>query len=188
MRVEGHLLREPGERPLPAEMLERASRPRGRPPADYRPVVRSARDVERLRRHGVPLFLLTPEWVSRSGYPVQFRPWLAVSAALASRVSSQFRLLPVQDADSLRAPGVVELIAWLLRFDPIAARVVAVRNRDRLDPHELYRRVRNEGLERAATKIRLQELSPAIPRIGDSLPAEELRWMERNNPALEPAT
>lgn len=100
-----------------------------------------------------------------------------------SILSSDYRTLPVKDPDALREPGVVELVTFLLRFDPLAARVVAKRNRATLDPHELYRRVRNEGLERQATKVRLQQFARAIPLVGTPLPSEELRWIERNNPA-----
>jgi hypothetical protein len=184
MQLETRLFREPGERPLPAEMAGQPARGRGRPRLEYRPFVRTASDVARLRRRHVPVVLLTSEWVTRSGYPVTFRPWLVVPGRLASQLRSEYRTLPVRDEDALADPGVIELVTFLLRFDPLAARVVAVRNRRHLNPHELYRRVRNEGLERPATKVRLQELSPAIPRVGPSLPAEELQWIERNNPAV----
>ncbi|HXW67591.1 MAG TPA: hypothetical protein VEL82_06945 [Thermoplasmata archaeon] len=184
MKVEASLLRETGERPLPASMRVPVRRGRGRPRAEYRARVRSAADVDVLRRHRVPALLVTPEWVSESGYPVRFRPWLALPEAIADKVSSDFRVLPVKDGDGLREPGLVELIALLLRFDPLAARVVARKNRRTIDPHELYRRVRNEGLERAATKVRLQEFAPGLPTVGRPLPREELRWLERNNPSL----
>lgn len=183
MRFEGRLLREPGEHTLPAAMRTRVARRRGRPRAEYRPRVRSPGDVARLRRHRVPAFLLTSEWVTRSGYPVAFQPWLLLPEPLSSQVDSGFRVLPVKDPDSLRSPGPAELVAFLLRFDPLAARVVAKRNSATLDPNELYRRVRNEGLERSATKVRLQEFAPAIPVDGPSLPSEELEWIELNNPA-----
>lgn len=184
MRVEARLLREPGEHLFPPEMSVTLPKSRGRPRAEYRPHVRSVRDAERLRRHRIPTFLLTPEWVTRSGYPVNFRPWLLVSERLLPQITSEFRILPIKDEDSLRNPGPVELVTFLLRFDPLAARVVAQRNRGKIDPHELYRRVRNEGLERPATKVRLQEFAPAIPKIGPPLPAEELEWIEQNNPEV----
>lgn len=187
MRVESVLLREPGERPLPQELRERRSKTRGRPREEYRPRVRSARDVERLRHHRVPAFLLTPERVSAWGYPVRFRPWLAVPDTLAGQFSSEFRILPVRDEESLRDPGLVEIVTFLLRFDPLAARLLAWRNRRRIDANELYRRIRNEGLERAATRVRLQEVVPALPKVGPSLSKSELRWIERNNPPLEEA-
>lgn len=184
MKLEGSLVREPGERPLPREMRLLPPRSRGRPRAEYRPRVRTAGDVDRLRRHRVPAYLLTSEWVSEHGYPVRFAPWLAVPEELSGKIASDFRLLPVRDGDALRAPGFPELLTLLLRFDPLAARVVAVRNRDKIDPHELYRRVRNEGLERAATKVRFQEFSPALPKVGSPLPKDELDWIVRNNPPL----
>ena len=183
MQVESLLLREPGEHPLPAAMLAQVRRIRGRPRAQYRPRVRSAGDVERLRRHHLPAVLLTSEWVTKSGYPVTFRPWLVVPERIARQISSEFRTLPIKDEEALRDPGMVELVTFLLRFDPLAARVVATRNRAALDPNELYRRVRNEGVERPATKVRLQEFAPAIPLVGESLPPEELQWIEENNPA-----
>lgn len=184
MRLVSVLLREAGERTLPPQTLVPNRRARGRPRREYHPRVRTAEDVDCLRRHRVPAVLVTPEWVTRSGYPVDFRPWLAVSERLADSFVSDYRILPVKDEDALRDPQIPELVTFLLRFDPLAARVVAVRNRRRLDPHELYRRIRNEGLERAATKVRLQEFSPALPTVGEALPREELRWIERNNPPL----
>jgi hypothetical protein len=183
MRLEMRLLRERGEHPLPREIAVPTARKRGRPRAEYRPRVRTQRDVDRLRRHRVPIHLLTSDEVRRAGYPVSFQPWLVVPERLADQFASDFRTLPVKDDGSLEKPGIVELVTFLLRFDPLAARVVARRNPRELDPYELYRRVRNEGLERQATKVRLQQFSPRIPRVGDSLPAEELRWIERNNPA-----
>jgi hypothetical protein len=185
MKLEAVLFRELGEKPLPSETFVRVVRGRGRPKVELRPRVRSSEDIERLRHHHVPAFLLTSEHITRLGYPVRFQPWLVVPEELAGKFTSEFRILPVKDGESLREPGVVELVAMLLRFDPLAARVVAKRNRTKLDPNELYRRVRNEGLERAATKVRLQEFAPAIPKVGTALPRDELRWIERNNPALE---
>jgi hypothetical protein len=188
VKLEVSLLREPGEHPFPRDMVSPEARSRGRPRREYRPRVRSTGDVDRLRRHRIPAFLLTSEWVTESGYPVRFRPWLALPESIAPKVSSEYRILPVRDADALQSPGVVELVTMLLKFDPLAARLVAKHNRGRLDRHELYRRVRNEGVERAATKVRLQEFAPAIPTVGTPLPREELRWIERNNaPASEAA-
>jgi hypothetical protein len=188
MKLESSLFREPGERPLPREMVSPTAKSRGRPRKEYRPRIRSAGDVDLLRRRHVPALLLTSEWVTKAGYPVRFRPWLALPEELSTKVSSEYRILPVKDEEALRDPGIVELVTLLLRFDPLAARVVARRNRLKLDPNELYRRIRNEGLERPATKVRLQEFARALPVVGSPLPREELRWIERNNPALTEPT
>ncbi|MCI4348796.1 MAG: hypothetical protein L3J93_01055 [Thermoplasmata archaeon] len=184
MKLETGIVREAGEHALPRTMTAPVRRGPGRPKMRYRPVIRSAKDVDRLRRRRIPVFLLTQEWVTRCGYPVRFQPWLAIPETLAGSVDSAFRLLPVRDADALREPGLPELVAFLLRTDPLAARAVATRNRRALDRHELYRRVRNEGLERPATRIRLQQLAPSLPRIGEPLPLEDLQWVDENNPPL----
>jgi len=185
MWLHGSVLRSPGERPLPRSLLRPATRPRGRPRIEYLPQVRSEEDATVLRRHGVPTFLLTSDWVTRLGYPVTFRPWLVVGERIVEQVSTPFRVLPVRDEEAVLHPGPVEVVGFLLRFDPLAARIVAVRNRRGIDPYELYRRVRNEGLEGPARRVRLQELSPAIPRVGTAISRRELDWVERNNPPLE---
>jgi hypothetical protein len=184
MRLEASVVRGPGERTPPAALLRPATRHRGRPRVEYCPTVQSPQDAEALRRRGLPVHLLTSEWVSQHGYPVEFRPWLVVPEHIVGKVSSAFRILPVLDEDAVRNPGLEEMIAFLLHFDSIAARLVAVRNRRMLDPHELYRRIRNEGVDSSATRVRLQEFSPAIPRVGTSISRRELAWLEKNNPPL----
>lgn len=134
------------------------------------------------------MFLVTDEWVSQSRYPVRFDPWLAVPESLAGSFESSYRILGIRDEDALRRPGLEELVTWLLRFDPLAARAVALRNRSQISQLELYRRVRNEGLEAPATRVRLQQVVPAIPKVGPSLPARDLAWADKNNPELRPAT
>ncbi|MCI4363014.1 MAG: hypothetical protein L3K13_01730 [Thermoplasmata archaeon] len=128
---------------------------------------------------------MTDEWVTQSRYPVRFDPWLAVPESIAGSFDSAYRILRIRDEDALRRPGLAELVTWLLRFDPLAARAVALRNRDAIPALELYRRIRNEGLEGPATKVRLQQLMPSIPRVGPSLPAKDLAWADRNNPELK---
>lgn len=184
MRIEGSLIRDARERPLPAHMRSATLVRRGRPRVRFRPVVRSPEDVRSLRHHGVPVFLVTDEWVSQNRYPVQFEPWLAVPESIAESFDTAYRILRVRDEDALRRPGLAELVTWLLRFDPLAARAVALRNRTAISGLELYRRIRNEGLEGPATRVRLQQLMPEIPRVGQPLPAKDLQWADRNNPEL----
>lgn len=184
MYLEATVRRQPGERVPPVGLLRPAIRHRGRPRVEYQPTVRTVEDATALRRHGVPVHVLTSDWVSRHGYPVEFRPWLVVPERIVARVTSVFRILPVRDEDAVREAGLEEMIAFLLRFDPIAARLVAARNRRTLDANELYRRIRNEGVEGPATRMRLQEFAPAIPRIGASISRSELAWLEKNNPPL----
>jgi hypothetical protein len=184
VRLGSTLLRTPGEHPPPNDLLRPAVRRRGRPRVEYVATIRTPEDAISLRRRGLPVYVLTSDWVSRHGYPVEFRPWLVVPERIANKVTSAFRILPVRDEDAVRDPGLEETVTFLLRFDPVAARLVAVRNRRNLDAHELYRRVRNEGVEAAATRVRLQEFSPAIPRVGSSISRSELAWLEKNNPPL----
>ncbi|HLM69951.1 MAG TPA: hypothetical protein VK423_01015 [Thermoplasmata archaeon] len=182
MRLETTLFREAGEHPLPRAVAVPVPKPKGRPRVGYLPRVQSVEDVERWRRRGLPLALLTSDWVTQNGYPEKFRPLLFVYADLANQVQSRYRVVPVRDRDALREPGFEEFVTFLLKVDTLAARAVVLRNQGKYNPSELYRRVRNEGLERLATKVRLQEFVPGLPVVGEQLPEADLAWVERNNP------
>ena len=138
MRLESALFREPGEHPLPRGMLTPAPKSRGRPREESHPQVQSPRDVELLRRRGVPLALLTSDWVTENGYPEKFRPLLFVYADLAKQVQSCYRVVPVRDRDALRQPGFEEFVTFLLKVDTLAARAVVLRNQGKYNPRELY--------------------------------------------------
>jgi len=185
MRLETTVHRNAGERPPPRSLATPVAKPKGRPRLDYEFRVRTEGDVDRLRRRGLPVVLLKSDWVTANGYPEKFRPLLFTHEGFRPRlVESRFRVVPVRDADALRAPGFPEFVTFLLKVDTLAARAVLTRNRGRFDPNEVYRRVRNEGLERLATKVRLQDVVPALPVVGVPLPAEDLAYVERNNPPL----
>jgi hypothetical protein len=182
VQLVAELLREPGEK-LPAQAVAERRRGPGRPPTKYHVWVASEGDVESCRESHVPVALLTPEWVTRAGYPTEFRPWLAVAEAWAPRVDSPYRMMKVRDPETLRGSGVEQLVTLLLRYDRLAARVVAWRNRRSLNSAELYRHVRNEHLEVEATRVRLFEFAGDLPRVGSPLPAADLTMVQRNNPA-----
>lgn len=184
MKFETALVREPGEHSIPRELAVPTEKPRGKPRTDYDLFVRSERDVEFWRRRGLPLVLLTSEWVTQNGYPEKFRPLLFTVAAVARKLKeSKFRVVPVKDTEALRNPKFEEFVTFLLKVDTLAAHAVVHRNVERLNRAELYRRVRNEGLERLATKARLFEFVPDLPRVGEPLSKEDLEWVERNAPA-----
>ena len=183
MKFETALVREPGEHSIPRTLAVPSQKPRGKPRTDYDLFVRSERDVEYWRRRGLPFVLLTPEWVTENGYPEKFRPLLFTVKAVAEKLKeSKFRVVTMKDADTLRDPKFEEFVTLLLKVDTLAAHAVAHRNMGRFRPAEVYRRVRNEGLERLATKARLFEFVPDLPMVGEPLPKEDLEWVERNTP------
>ena len=177
------LYREEGERPLPKDLVEKAARRGGRPKVPPTLLLHTARDVERLRRRKVPLFLVSPDKVTEEGYPMDFEPRVALPAGLTAQVKSDLKLLLVRDEETLRDPGLETLAALMLRVDKLAARALVVRNRKRVRPSELYRVVVNEGLEREATRVRFQDFASELPVVGTPLPARDLAWVMRNNPA-----
>ncbi|HEY1198815.1 MAG TPA: hypothetical protein VGG32_08855 [Thermoplasmata archaeon] len=184
MRMVSGLVRSGEANSLPRVFVPVDVRHRGRPPTLYRLRADTEKDVEAARRHGLPLFLLTPEWVTAHGYPEHFRPLLFVWEGLAGKVSSSaYSRVLVRDRDALRSPGFEEVLTFLLKVDMLAARELARRNAGKFDPNELYRRVRNEGMEERATKVRLQEFVPGLPKVGEPFPKDELDWADRNVPA-----
>ncbi len=184
MEVLSELVRSDEANSLPRVFVPVKARHRGRPPTLYRLRADTEKDVEAARRHGLPLFLLTPEWVTAHGYPEHFRPLLFVWEGLAGKVSSSaFSRVLVRDRDAFRSPGFEEMLTFLLKVDMLAARELVRRNVGKFDPNELYRRVRNGGMEERATKVRLQEFVPSLPTVGDPFPKADLDWADRNAPA-----
>ena len=177
------LYREEGERSLPKGLVVEVRRHGGRPKVPPHFSLRTVEDVDRLRRHKVPLFLLTPQAVTDAGYPMDFEPRVALPASMVTQVTSDLRLIRCRDAETLRETGLEAVATLMLRVDKLAARAVVQRNRSRVRVSELYRAVMNEGLQREATRVRFQDFARDLPRVGRALPARDLAWAMRNNPA-----
>lgn len=184
MKIETQLRREAGESIVLAGVSTAVAKPRGRPRIAYRLRVGSEKDVKLLRRRSVPLFLMTDASVQKLGYPSMFPPRLFVAADLIDSVESVFRTFPVRDRDALSAPGIEEIVTFLLVADPLASRAVLRRNARAVNPHELYRRVVNAGppAEEIATEMRLHDFVPFLPWAGTPMSLNDARWIDRNDP------
>jgi hypothetical protein len=185
MQLATSLVRESGEHLPTRELVRPLPKPKGRPRLDYEFHVRTPRDVERLRRaHNAPMVLLTPEWVSAHGHPESFRPILFVYEGLKGQVASpSFSRVLVRSKDGFQEPSLELMATFLLKVDAVAARLVLLRNRGRVNPNELYRFVRNEQLEQRATYVRLQDFAPGLPVVGETMSPADLAAVERNAPA-----
>jgi hypothetical protein len=149
--------------------------------------VKNEHDVEVARRRGVAMALLTPEWVSASGYRESFRPLLFVWDQLAGQVDAPYSRVLVRNPEVLRSRSMESLVTLLLKVNGVAARMVLARNPGKFDPNEVYRYVRNENLEEKATRVGFQDFVGTLPVVGEKPSRTDLRWMERNAPpALHP--
>ncbi|MCI4341056.1 MAG: hypothetical protein L3K11_01560 [Thermoplasmata archaeon] len=176
------LYRDARERALPTELVEQVRKRGGRPKASVVLRVRNAEDVETFRRRNVPIFFLSPEKVSSAGYPMTFEPRVALPRAMMGQVVSELRVLPVKNTETVRLDRVETLVGLMLRVDRLAARALVERNLSKVNGSELYRMVVNEGLEREATKVRLQDYAKDVPVVGSALPRKDLEWALGNNP------
>jgi hypothetical protein len=156
-------------------ILQREGPRRGRPRRRIRLVLNSPKDVEAARHHGVPVYLLTSELVMGLGYPVEFPPHLLVAREVEHAIDSPLPRIVLEALEAVESPGIEDVVAALLRIDPLAARGVAARNRPSVSADQLLRRVVQLQAEAEATWVNLQEFAPAIPSVGTSLPAEWLR-------------
>lgn len=111
-----------------------------------------------------------------------FEPRVALPRALMGQVLSELRVLLVKNSETVSADSLETLAALMLRVDRLAARALVERNRSKVNGSELYRMVVNEGLEREATKVRLQDFAKDLPVVGTPLDREELDWALGNNP------
>lgn len=129
------------------------------------------------------MFFLSPERVSEAGYPITFEPRLVLPRPMMGQVVTELRVLPVRNPETVRQDRLEALVALMLRVDRLAARALVVRNSAKVNGSELYRMVVNEGLEREATKVRLQDFAKDVPVVGPALPREDIDWALGNNPS-----
>jgi hypothetical protein len=181
MRPDLTVVREKETHRVPRIFVPEERVPR-RPKTRYRIRLETAGDVEEARRADLPVYLLTDEIVSALGFPIHFPPRLIVAREWAAAVDTTFRTIVFVDRESVDSPRLEDLIvAMLLDLDPFAARALALRNSDVLRPDRLTVRVIQEKAERMATQVRLQQVAPGIPKVGNELPERSLARLDRNN-------
>lgn len=176
-------VRSPSERAVPRRLFLPEVRPFHRPPQRTRLRLDHPEDVEEARRAGLPLYLLRPETVTMLGYPMAFPPVLFATEPTRSGIDSTFRSVAMVSDEAVRNPRLEDVIVMLLHVDELAARAVAERNREDVHPAYLLKRILQEDCERAATLVRLQDLVPALAKVGRALPKAALtRQMRKNRP------
>jgi len=181
MKVRHTLVLEPADRPVRSSVLVPSRRRRGRPERTYTLRIGSPRDVTEARRTGIPLHLVSPELVSTFGFPMTFRPTLVIWDELAEVLETPYPVQTFRSRKAAQTPRIEDLIIALLKIDVHAARAVGLRNPEFVNPARLLIRVVEENVEREATEVELQDLAPAIPRDGPSIPRHALEAQDRNN-------
>jgi hypothetical protein len=181
MRTDLTILREPSDRALPPSIFVRESRPSHRPVARFEKVrVFSDNDARIIRRARLPLYLLTEEEVSTLGYPIHFPSQLIVARPFLPKVETSLGIIPFFSESAVRDFRPEDTAIAMLRFDRIGARVLVDRN-PKWDRSYLVRRVFEESLVERATYVRLPDVLPGLPRIGDEIPRPVLdRKLTRN--------
>ncbi len=142
-----------------------------RPKRLFRVVLRSAGDVERARRQGLPFILVQSEDLKILHYPLRIPPTLIIPREYRGMIDTSFRLHQFQSLRALEQPRIEDLVVFLLSHDLIAARAVVERNRDLVDLQYLRKRIFQEDLEAEASRIHLGDFMD-IPVVGPQLP----RW------------
>ena len=99
---------------------------------------------------------------------------------VAGLVETSFSTAILESSEAARSPRLEDLIVVLLQRDPLLARALAVRHRRFIDPQCLLKRILQENVEAAATRVNLQSIVPALPQAGDPLPEAHLARQDRN--------
>lgn len=180
MRLETVLTHEPGNRHVPRGVLVPLARGSHRPRMMFRCDIRGPGDVEKLRKLGLPIHLVTPDVTACYGYPIAFPAVLVTSEMAARSMNSIYPVQTFQSAIAARDPRLEDLIIVMLRVDPLVARGIAVHHRQFIDPNRLLKRVFQENVEDVATLVRLQDMVPALPISGEQLPRKALTRQDRN--------
>jgi hypothetical protein len=143
--------------------------------------LRNEADVEIARKAKAPLYLLTDHSMERLRYPMRFPPILFAAATYRPAVEAPWTVMEAAAPPS--EPRDEDLLTYLLRLDPLAARAVLDRNIQRLDRDYLTLRITEERLNARATRVRMQSRLRKLITIGESLPEQQLnRVLARNRP------
>lgn len=184
MRLETTVLRERGEHPLPRNLAIPIPTPNHRPHTEYRFRVRSEADVRTLQRHRLPIHLLTAERVSELGYPMVFPSRAVIARSFRPSVEIDLGTIPFASIEAATLPRDEDAIVAMLRLDMIGARAIWDRNRERLNPTYLLRRILEEDLERRASFVRFSDVLPGIPPSESALESQRLDRKLRKHAAI----
>jgi hypothetical protein len=170
MKASVAFVKGPGETaPAPAVFVP-VPAANGRPKTQYRLRVGNAAQVEEARRARSPVYLLTGETVQALGYPLDMPPSLVVARSILPAVDTTYSVVPFVSEEAVSRPRFEDVAIALLAVDAVGSRIILESNRDEVDPEYLLRRVIEEQMIHLATSVRFQDLSPAIPRLGPSVP------------------
>ena len=175
-------MRSPEDRGLPRDLLVRDSPPAHRPRERFAIRVLTPDDVERLRAFDLPLFLLREDDVTMLGYPMRFPPIVVAARTLEPALRSDLRVLAFASEEAARHPRLEDIVVAMLKFDPLAARVLLERNRDLLDLRRLTKRIYQEDLEQVAASVRFQDTLD-LPGTEDAPPRPSIDRLLRANSA-----
>ncbi|MGA8542024.1 MAG: hypothetical protein WB947_00555 [Thermoplasmata archaeon] len=173
MRASTVLVRDPGDRTLPAEFVPER-RPFHRPQARYTVRLTSPADVDPVRKTGLAVSLFEPAAVEKLGYPLSFRPRLLLWEGLVDAVETTLPTTTFVDREGARDPKAEDLVVALLKVRRLAARQVVRLNRTTLDSTTLMERIFVERVLASASRVRLDDFVPGLPVIGTQLSRADL--------------
>jgi hypothetical protein len=142
----------------------------GRPKTEYRLRIDNATHVKEARKAKAPVYLLTEDTVQALGYPLNMPPSLVVARSILGAVDTTYPTVSFLSEEAVCRPRIEDVAIALLAIDAIGARIILESNRDEVDADYLLRRVFEERVLALATSVRFQDLNPAIPRLGPSVP------------------
>jgi hypothetical protein len=142
--------------------------------------INTIEDVERVRNTGVPIFAIDTRDLAILGYPMRIPTTVAVPREHKDAVRTGFRIHTFQSLVPFARRRIEDVIVFVMSMDLIAARAIIERNKDLLDFEYLQKRILQEELEEAATRIHLQEFI-CIPVVAEPLPKDALLRATRGN-------
>jgi hypothetical protein len=121
--------------------------------------------VETVRRANLPISILDSRLSEALGHPLSFTPALIAAKELLPILDTGFRTITFTEAEAARSPRIEDFIVAMLRIDTLGARRIARANATVLDPVRLLKRILAEGLEARASRVRLDEFAPGLPKV-----------------------
>jgi len=137
------------------EVGKRSHRPQKR----FKLIIDDKENAKKASKAGIPILWIDSSYTKMLRYPMKIPDTIVVPREYEGVIESELKVHTFDSTDPFPTDSVIpqfeDVIVFMLEFDPLAARAMVDRNE--LDYGYLQDRIIQEGLEREASKVYLQD-------------------------------
>ncbi|MFO7990941.1 MAG: hypothetical protein R6U61_01445 [Thermoplasmata archaeon] len=153
-----------------------------RPQKKFKLVINSKEDAKKASKSGIPILWIDSSYTRVLRYPMRIPDTVIVPREYKGVIEGEVRVETFESmtpfSKSTAIPQFEDVIVFMLKLDPLAARGMV--DRSDIDSDYLQKRIVQEGLEKQASEVYLQDYLD-LPAVETSLDRERLlKIIDRN--------